>query len=65
MNRMDDGYGNIELSDPVDSVSFSSVVNVDCSDVGVSFGPDSVWVPSTGNFVAFIFKILFGNGLTF
>ena len=62
---MDNGYENIELSDPVDSVSFSSIVNLDCSDVGVSCDPDSVWIPSTGNFVAFIFKFLFGNGLTF
>ena len=62
---MDNGYGNIELSDPVDSVSFSSVVNLDCSDVGVFCDPDSVWNSSTGNFVVFIFKFLFGNGLTF
>ena len=62
---MDDGCGNIELSAPVDSVSFSSVINQDCSDVGVFCDPDSVWIPSTGNFVAFIFKFLFGNGLTF
>ena len=53
MNRMDNGYGNIELSDPVDSVSFSSIVNLDCSDVGVSCDPDSVWIPSTGIFFAF------------
>ena len=65
MNQMDDGCGNIELSAPVDSVSFSSVINQDCSDVGVFCDPDSVWIPSTGNFVAFIFKFLFGNGLTF
>ena len=50
---MDNGYGNIELSDPVDSVSFTFIVNLDCSDVGVSCDPDSVWIPSTGNFVAF------------
>ena len=53
MNRMDNGYGNIELSDPVDSVSFSSVINQDCSYVGVFCDPDSVWIPSTGNFFAF------------
>ena len=64
MNRMDNEYGNIELSGPVDSISISSIVNLDCSDVGVSCDPDSVWIPSTGNFFAFFFPILFGNGLT-
>ena len=58
---MDDEYGNIEPSGPVDSVSISSIVNLDYSDIGVSCDPDSVWIPSTGNF----FPILFGNGLTF
>ena len=53
MNQMDNGYGNIELSDTVDSVSFSSIVNLDCSDVGVSCYPDSIWIPSIGNFFAF------------
>ena len=50
---MDNEYGNIELSDPVDSFSISSIVNPDFSDVGVSCDPDSVWIPSTGNFFAF------------
>ena len=53
MNRMDNEYGNIELSGPVDSISISSIVNSDCSDVGVSCDPDSVWIPSTSNFFAF------------
>ena len=53
MNRMDDEYGNIEPSGPVDSVSISSIVNLDCSDIGLSCDPDSVWIPSTGNFFAF------------
>ena len=50
---MDDEYGNIEPSGPVDSVSISSIVNLDCSDIGLSCGLDSVWIPSTGNFFAF------------
>ena len=53
---MDNKYGNIELSDPVDSFSISSVVNPECSDSGVSCDPDSVWIPSTGNFFAFFFS---------
>ena len=48
MNRMDDEYGNIEPSGPVDSISISSTVNLDCSVIGLSGGPDSVWIPSTG-----------------
>ena len=62
---MENEYGNIELSDPVDSFSISSIVNPDCSDVGVSCDPDSVWIPSTGNFFLLFFPILIGNGLTF
>ena len=50
---MDNEYGNIELSDPVDSFSISSIVNPDCSDVGVSCDPDSVWIPSIGIFFCF------------
>ena len=50
---MDDEYGNIEPSGPVDSISISSIVNLDCSDIGLSCDPDSVWIPSTGNFFAF------------
>ena len=61
---MDDEYGKIEPSGPVDSVSISSIVNLDCSDIGVSCDPDSVWIPSTGNFLHFLFPMLFGNGLT-
>ena len=53
MNRMDDEYGNIEPIGPVDSVSISSIVNLDCSDTGLSCGPDSVWIPSKGNFFPF------------
>ena len=64
MNRMDDEYGNIEPSGPVDSISISSAVNLDCSDIGLSCDPDSVWIPSIGNFF-FLFPILFDNGLTF
>ena len=56
MNRMDNEYGNIELSGPVDSISISSIVNLDCSDVGVSCDPESVWIPSTGNFFLFFPK---------
>ena len=63
MNRIDDEYGNIEPSGPVDSVSISSIVNPECYDVGVSCDPDSVWIPSTG-FFCFLFSILFDNGLT-
>ena len=62
---MDNEYGNIELGDPVDSFSLSSIVNTDCSDVGVSCDPDSVWIPSTDNFFYFFPPISIGNGLTF
>ena len=48
MNRIDNEYGNIELSDPVDSFSISSIVNLEYSDVGVSYDPYSAWIPSTG-----------------
>ena len=47
MNRMDNEYEYIELSNPVDSFSISSVVHPECSDVCVSCDPDSVWIPST------------------
>ena len=53
MNRMNNEYENIELSDPVDSFSISSIVNPDYSDIDVSYDPDSVWIPSTSNFFAF------------
>ena len=65
MNRMNIECENIELSDPVDSFSISSVVKIECSDVDVSCDPDSVWIPSTCNFICFLFPILFDNGLTF
>ena len=42
MNRMNNEYENIELSDPVDSFSISYVVNPECSDVSVSCDSDSV-----------------------
>ena len=42
MNRMNNEYENIELSDPVDSFFISSVVNPECSDGSVSCDPDSV-----------------------
>ena len=51
MNRMVNEYENIQLSDPADSFSIPSVVNPECSDVGVSCDPDSVWIPSTGIFL--------------
>jgi len=60
---MNNEYENIELNDPVDSFSISSIVNPECYDVGVSCDPDSVWIPSTG-FFCFLFSILFDNGLT-
>ena len=62
---MENEYGNIELSDPDDSFSLSSIVNLDCSNVGVSCDPDSVWIPSTGNIFFFFSPSLIGNGLTF
>ena len=52
MNRIDNEYGNIELSDPVDSFSISSIVNPEYSDVGVSYDPYSAWIPSTGIYFA-------------
>ena len=60
MSQMENVNKNIELSDPVDSFSLSSIVNPDCSDVGVSCDPDSVWIPSTGNFFCFFsqFKLV-------
>ena len=45
---MENANRNIELSDPVDSFSLSSIVDPGCSDVGVSCDPYSVWIPSTG-----------------
>ena len=62
---MNNDYENIELSGPVDAFSISSVVRPECSDVGVSCYPDSVWIHSTGNLFYFLFSILFDNGLTF
>ena len=56
MNRMNNEYENIELSDPVDSFSISSIVHPGCSVVGVSCDPDSVRIPSTGNFFSFLFS---------
>ena len=53
---MNNEYENIELSAPVHSFSISSVVIPECSDVGVSCDPDSVWIPSAGNFVASFFQ---------
>ena len=64
MNRMNNEYEIIEVSDPVDLFFISSVVNPECSDVGVSCDHDSVWIPSTGKFIFFLFPILFDNGLT-
>ena len=65
MNRMNNEYENIELSDdPVYSISISSVVNSEYYEVGVSCNPDSVWIPSTGNLFCFLFSILVDNGLT-
>jgi len=58
MNRMDNDYGNIELSGPVNLISISSIVNLDCYDVGVSCDPDSVWIPSTGNFFTLFFNFI-------
>ena len=40
MDRMNNDSENIELSDPVDSFSISSVVHPECSLVGVSYDPD-------------------------
>ena len=56
MNRMNNEYEIIELSDPVDLFFISSVVNPECSDVGVSCDPDSVCIPSTCIFVASLFQ---------
>ena len=39
---MNNGYENIELSDPVNSFSILFVVHPECSVVGVSCDPDSV-----------------------
>ena len=55
---MNNEYENIELSDPVDSFSISSVVNPERSDVGVSCDPDSVWIPSTGDFFLPFFNFI-------
>ena len=53
MSQMENVNRNIELSDPVDLLSLSSIVNPDYSDVGISCDPDSVWIPSTCNFFPF------------
>ena len=52
---MENANRNIELNDPVDSFSLSSIVDPGCSDVGVSCDPDYVWIPSTGNGLTFYF----------
>ena len=62
---MDNEYGNIELSGPVDSFSISSLVNLDCSDVGVSCDPDSVWIPSTGFFQFYLVTVSHSNCLIY
>ena len=53
---MNNDYEIIELSDPVDSFSILSIVHPECSVVGVSCYPDSVWIPSTGNLFASSFQ---------
>ena len=62
---MDNEYRNIELGDPIDSFSISFIVNLDCSDVGISCDLDCAWIPSTCHFFCFFFPILFDNGLIF
>ena len=46
MARTDHDSDCIDLTDPVDSLSISSVVHPECSVVGVPFHPDSIWFPS-------------------
>ena len=41
---MNNDSENIDLSDPVDSFAISSVVHPECSVVGISCNPDSVWI---------------------
>ena len=47
MDRLNNDSDNIDLSDPVDSFSISSIVHPECSVVGVFCNPDYVWIPST------------------
>ena len=61
---MNNDYDYIDLSDPVDSFSISSIVHLEFSVVGVSQNPDSFWFPSISIFLL-LFLILFDNGLTF
>ena len=55
----------IDLIDPVDSFSISSVLHPECSVVGVSQNSDFIWFPSIGIFFGLLFSILFDNVLTF
>ena len=47
--RMDNDYDYIDLSDPVDSASISSIVHREYYVVGVHCHPNSVWFPSIDN----------------
>ena len=51
---MDNDSDYIDLSDPVDPVSISSIVHPECSVVDVLCHPDSVWFPSIGNIFLFL-----------
>ena len=59
MDPMNNDSENIELRDPVNSFSISSIVHPECSIIGVSCYPDSCWIPSTGNFVSSFFQFFF------
>ena len=49
--QMNNNSDYIDLSDPVGSFSISYVVHPEFYVVGVACNPDSVWIPSVGNFL--------------
>ena len=59
MARMIENSNYVDLIDPVNSITTSSVVHPEYYVVGVSGQPGVCWIPSKGNFFCFIIVILF------
>ena len=55
MARMFGNSNYVDLSDPIDSVSISSIVHPECSFVGVSSQPGVCWTPSIGKHILFCY----------
>ena len=49
----------VDLNDPVGSVSTSSAVNPEYSDMGTSSQPSVCWIPSIGKLSCLVIVILF------